>query len=360
MTIKINSNFPGGNIIVMRNQGGEVLLRPDVWDSAYNWFRWYFEAETDRDEVVKFRFYPRSYADPKLKFISPGGVSLSRDKGASWEFIEADQSLDFFTYPMKKGEALRFCVSQEYLQSDLERFLSRYPQIKRSVLCHSRAGREVELLTLGEDAPGKIPLLITARHHASEMQANHLLDGMFTEMPAIPEFLDKYTVYVVPFVDKDGVEQGEQGKQRIPHDHNRDYSDKPIYPEVAAIMKLGADKRIQVSLDLHCPSLADDRIFFLTSLVPHIDAAATVFSQNMETKFPQWLNFTVEKSLRSGGFIPENSLFTRHFARLDWARMALTMEISYFRANGVTLTVERLHECGAALVHGLFDFNTQH
>jgi hypothetical protein len=28
---------------------------------------------------------------------------------------------------------------------------------------------------------------------------------------------------VVPFVDKDGVEEGDQGKNRRPHDHNRDY-----------------------------------------------------------------------------------------------------------------------------------------
>ncbi|MEI3002812.1 MAG: hypothetical protein V8T86_18315 [Victivallis sp.] len=33
----------------------------------------------------------------------------------------------------------------QYLQSDLERFLSEVPEVTRSVLCRSRKGREVEV-----------------------------------------------------------------------------------------------------------------------------------------------------------------------------------------------------------------------
>ena len=39
----------------------------------------------------------------------------------------------------------------------------------------------------------------------------------------------------VPFMDLDGVEQGDQGKNRQPHDHNRDYLGRSIYPTVAAL-----------------------------------------------------------------------------------------------------------------------------
>ena len=44
-----------------------------------------------------------------------------------------------------------------------------------------------------------------------------------------------YRYIVVPFVDYDGVIDGEQGKFRFPHDHNRDYMDNPIYPETRAV-----------------------------------------------------------------------------------------------------------------------------
>ena len=44
---------------------------------------------------------------------------------------------------------------------------------------------------------------------------------------------------LVPFVDKDGVEEGDQGKNRAPRDHNRDYAGASMYPETGALRELG-------------------------------------------------------------------------------------------------------------------------
>ena len=46
-------------------------------------------------------------------------------------------------------------------------------------------------------------------------------------------------ILCVPFIDYDGVIDGDQGKERGPHDHNRDYlplRENSIYPECIAIM----------------------------------------------------------------------------------------------------------------------------
>jgi murein tripeptide amidase MpaA len=40
--------------------------------------------------------------------------------------------------------------------------------------------------------------------------------------------------FIVPPVDKDGVEDGDQGKNRKPYDHNRDYLQR-IHREIQAI-----------------------------------------------------------------------------------------------------------------------------
>ncbi len=43
----------------------------------------------------------------------------------------------------------------------------------------------------------------------------------------------------VPMMDTDGVEDGDQGKNRAPFDHNRDYAGlSPRYPEVMALKEL--------------------------------------------------------------------------------------------------------------------------
>jgi len=59
----------------------------------------------------------------------------------------------------------------------------------------------------------------------------------------------------VPFMDKDGVECGDQGKNRRPHDHNRDYAAE-IYTSVRAFKNLltkeSSGKQI-VFFDLHSP-----------------------------------------------------------------------------------------------------------
>jgi len=63
--------------------------------------------------------------------------------------------------------------------------------------------------------------------------------------------------FIVPLVDKDGVEEGDQGKNRRPHDHNRDYK-LQIYPEIQAITKKvpeWLDGKPLFFLDLHCPWL---------------------------------------------------------------------------------------------------------
>jgi hypothetical protein len=68
-------------------------------------------------------------------------------------------------------------------------------------------------------------------------------------------------VMVVPFVDLDGVEAGDQGKNRRPHDHNRDYGEG-IYPETCAIRRMvegWGDGAPVVAIDVHCPWIRGKR-----------------------------------------------------------------------------------------------------
>src|SRR5690606_31742336 len=100
---------------------------------------------------------------------------------------------------------------------------SKNPHLKVSVLTKSRKGRDVQLLRIGEPGPGKQSVLFTARHHATETIASYVLEGILAEAMADnatgEAFREKYVLYAVPLVDHDGVEDGDQGKNRQPHDH---------------------------------------------------------------------------------------------------------------------------------------------
>ena len=70
-------------------------------------------------------------------------------------------------------------------------------------------------------------LVLTARHHACESMASHVLEGILSGVLADDDcgrrWREGWQVVAAPFMDKDGVEDGDQGKNRRPHDHNRDY-----------------------------------------------------------------------------------------------------------------------------------------
>ena len=119
----------------------------------------------------------------------------------------------------------------------------------------------MESLSFGKvDGEPEHRVLLTARHHACEMMASYALEGIAEGVLADDEvgrwLRDRVEFFAVPFVDKDGVEDGDQGKSRRPHDHNRDYAAPCLYPEVRALREKATQwsgGRMRMALDLHCP-----------------------------------------------------------------------------------------------------------
>ena len=85
-----------------------------------------------------------------------------------------------------------------------------------------------------------------------------LLDGVLADSDDGYWFRRNVEVVAVPFMDKDGVEEGDQGKNRKPRDHNRDYIGKSIHPSVAALRTFvpnWSNGKLKVALDLHSPHI---------------------------------------------------------------------------------------------------------
>jgi hypothetical protein len=131
----------------------------------------------------------------------------------------------------------------------------------------------VELIRLGggRGQPGS-KALVTVRHHACEMMASYVAEGLIEGFLADSEtghwLRDHVDCAVVPMVDRDGVEDGDQGKNRLPHDHKADYHGASIYPEVAALREFVArwsGGKPDVTFDLHNPAL-NTRVIYAHAL----------------------------------------------------------------------------------------------
>jgi len=345
--VTIRSDFPGGNVLVERNEGETVHLAPDL-RGGKPWFYWHFEAEASRPGRVLFIF------DSGAR-VGVRGPAISRDAGLTWQWLGAEHVRynvaadaenpkrlhDEFTYEFSTaGEKVRFAVAIPYLQRDLDAFLEKHsgnPHLRVSELAKSLNGRTVELLQIGEPGPEVEAMLITARHHACESMASYVLEGFLQEAvsdsPAAKEFRKRYVLFAVPIVDKDGVQQGDQGKWRSPHDHNRDYGQINRYPEVRAIQELAEAHQVRLALDLHCPALRGDvhEAFYFDGLaLPHIRRNINELIEWLKEERPPASSWPLNFMKKPPILPPINGMpFSHYFAYRDRIRVAATLEVPY-------------------------------
>lgn len=259
--LTIDCDFPGGNIILDAIDGDVVSLHQDIRDTTVDWFYWYFRVRGAAGRTLEFRF---TGSDA----IGVRGPAVSVEDGEHWVWLGADAVKDqrfFFTFP-DKAEAVRFSFTIPYLEANLEAFLAPHasnPHLRTDTLCRTRRGRDIELLHLGQlgGSPDHRVLLLS-RHHACESIATFGLEGLLQEVLAghgPGKWMREHVEFlVIPFVDKDGVEEGDQGKRRRPHDHWEDYGEESIYPAVEAIKRLVPDWSeglLHFVLDFHCPAI---------------------------------------------------------------------------------------------------------
>ena len=246
--IDIFKNFAGGNIRVRSVNGKNVSIEQEIRDTSEWWFYWCFGAETDEDGEYVFQFVNGDV-------IGPWGVALSFDR-ENWFY---DKNLTFisrnsFKYPFQKGKKVYFSFSLPYTEKDFEKFLSGGVSIKKCFFCKTERGRDLFLYEAGNRRSENV-FLITARHHACESAASYALEGLISRLTEKDNAIGRdFALDIVPFVDLDGVEDGDQGKSRAPHDHNRDYLPQPLYNVTKALYARYGNRGIRFGADLHSPA----------------------------------------------------------------------------------------------------------
>lgn len=254
--------YPGANITLVSKRNGVVNLRPQADAGSDDYFYWNFEASSASTRTVTFRLDKGSFYGALL---SPLGVLCSTDGGKTWvRGGSVSSDLSSFTYSFEAGQTVRFCDVLPYTATDWQQFAARWASngyVSFGTLCKSNGGADVPMMILG-NAEAENFIIYTSRHHCCETIGSYVLEGaiewILKDAPA--EFLKNYCVYVVPMVDFDGVENGDQGKGRAPHDYNRDYleDDKVLYNAVRAIQnltneKLAEGKALAAYIDFHAP-----------------------------------------------------------------------------------------------------------
>ena len=201
------------------------------------------------------------------------------------------------------------------------------------------------------------------------MMASYVLEGIIAAVladTADGRWLREHVeFFVVPLVDKDGVEDGDQGKNRKQHDHNRDYAGESIYASVKAIrerLPLWSAGKLRFALDLHCPSIrggGNEAVFFVGVPDPKIWAEVGRFSQRLEMVQQGPLVFRGKDNLPFGqgwntaANYGDRKPFARWAAELPGVRAAATLEVAYANAGGQAVTDQSARALGHDLARAL-------
>ncbi len=366
----IDADFPGGNIVVERIDGDDVHLRQDQRDTPGFWFYWCFRVRAAQDRTLTFHFTGGNV-------VGVRGPAVSTDGGKTWRWLGADSTEGAsFSYRFPQGaDEVRFCLAMPYLEANLREFLERHkhnPHLAVEDHSTTRKGRKTERLRLGRlDGQPRHRVLLTCRHHSCEMMASWALEGLMEAVLADTDdgrwLRQNVELLIIPFMDKDGVEDGDQGKNRKPHDHNRDYLDESVYPSVAALKQLvpeWSQGKLRLALDMHCPYIrgggdgpsSNQRIFLVGNPDQKMWERQQAFCRILQEVQTGPLVYNTKHNLPHGqawNTLNEPRSCSRWMALQPGVLVASTIEIPYADVAGKEVTVETARTLGHDLVRAM-------
>ncbi|MBQ7189453.1 MAG: hypothetical protein IJR99_08580, partial [Kiritimatiellae bacterium] len=362
MSFTLDKNVPAGNIALDRIEGDTVYVHQELRDTSGDWFYWAFRVTGAQGRTLDFRF-------TKSVAVGTRGPCVSLDLGQTWNYAAengATRTSFRYTFPTNATEVW-FYETIPYLQTDWEAFLARHAAdrgtvFETGVLCQSRKGRNVEKAVFGNlSGNPKHRIFLSARRHCSETMASFVMEGILESVFAQDEtgawYRANVEIMAVPFMDKDGCEEGDQGKNRQPHDHNRDYTDF-LYPETRGIrdwIAERADNKLDIFFDFHCPWLYgnyNEFVYQVHGKQAENTAKMIAFGKIVEALQTGSMAYREADDLRWGVSWNSDANYTAGRAVKMWALEELScgfvseFEIPFATANGMVVTRESCREFG--------------
>lgn len=288
--LRVSTDFEGGSAKVeVIDQTTRVIRFMPGGDPQRGWACWWYLRV---DGVAKDERVTLSLAGSDRPTRN-NGQNTNKPLAPSWAMparatFSADGKTWFHTPPGKRDEArilyeitgtggpLWVAWGPPFTPRDTDALLAeaekKLPAAKAFELARTRGGRPVRGLRVSEATAPKPPgIWVHARQHAWESGSCWVARG-FTEWlvsdDADAQWLRSHAeIFIVPIMDVDNAATGNGGKEAAPRDHNRDWDDQPVYPEVAAAQQrlrtLAKEDRLAVFLDLHNPGPGDPTFFFV-------------------------------------------------------------------------------------------------
>jgi hypothetical protein len=283
--LRVSTDFDGGSARVLSiDQDGARIRFGLAGDPRRGWPCWWCfrlsgirPGQTITLELTADKVPSLGNFDPLA--WNPQRPALSVD-GRTWRQFEGKGRREGRTFTWQTKIDARqawFAWGPPFTATDattlVERIAASSPHARRFELCRSREGRPVPGLVIEEKTSNASPrygVWVEARQHAWELGASWacrgLVEWLVSSDPRAQSLRRKCRFEVVPIMDIDNVATGNGGKNQPPHDHNRDWSEQPHWPEVRAaqerIRVLARAGRMDMFIDLHDPEAGAREAFY--------------------------------------------------------------------------------------------------
>ncbi|PIT48038.1 M14 family metallopeptidase [Snodgrassella communis] len=259
--LKISTQFDGGNIeIVDAHTPSNIRLKLPK-DNAANIRQWFY-----------FRVQGAAYQNLQLHFINAAESAYP----AGWEDYETMCSYDrinWFRVPTTYENGI-LCINHTPLANSVyyayfepysyEQHLNLLGDSQSSGLCQIEdlgstiQGRDINLLTIGNQAASDLKIWIIARQHPGETMAEWFVEGVLNRLldhqdPTARALLDRATFYIVPNMNPDGSALGNLRTNAVGANLNREWLNPSMErsPEVFVVRQKMQETGVDLFLDIH-------------------------------------------------------------------------------------------------------------
>ena len=344
--LKISSTFDSGAIEVVRlDDPADIRLRLRK-DNAADFHQWFhFRLMGAAGKPVRMVFenaasaaYPDGWKDYRC-VASYDRQNWFRIAGTRYE----DGQLVVEHTPER--DSLYYAYFEPYSHErhlDLLARVELSPYARVRNLGSSVDGRDIDLVTVGREAPGRVPVWIIARQHPGETMAEWFVEGLLERVldnadPVARKVREHAVLHIVPNMNPEGAVRGNLRTNAAGRNLNREWRepDPAASPEVFLVRAEMERSGCALFLDIHGDESLPYVFFSTAEEVPGFTAAAAAAQARfVDTFLAVSPDFQTQEGYKPGRFGEELLTLASKWVANHFGCVSLTLEMP-FKDNAI-------------------------
>jgi len=261
MTLKISSNFDSGAIELLsctRADDIQLGIRADSHADFRQWF--HFRLQGAAGQACRLRFVNAgkcTYVDGWRDYR----VVASYDRHEWFRVPTQFDGAEMVASHTPDRDSIYYAYFEPYSWDrhlDLLGSIARSPRVRVRDLGSSLEGRDMSVVTVGDDGAGRRPIWVIARQHPGETMAEWFVEGMLERLvdasdPVARALLASAVIHVVPNMNPDGSVRGNLRTNAAGANLNREWQAPSVErsPEVLCVRAAMHESGVAAFLDVH-------------------------------------------------------------------------------------------------------------